>query len=118
MFTLGAPGKTSMQRLGQSHQEHLFTWARKHREPAIRSLLATNPASNISKQAEYNARDRVLSYDEIKRLWAAADMVGWPGARIIQLLLLTGQRVNEVAHMRCRNSTLPTGFGTCPASGL
>jgi integrase len=75
---------------------HLFTWARKHREPEIRNLLSANPAANIARQAAPGSRDRVLSHDEIRRLWAASDQLGWPGAPILQLLVLTAARVNEV----------------------
>jgi integrase len=95
---------------------HLFAWARKHREPAIRNLLATNPAANISKQGAPNARDRVLSHEEIKRLWTASEQVGWPGGPILELLVLTGARVNEVAHMRWSELDIPNKVWNLPAS--
>lgn len=42
----------------------------------------------------------MLTHDEIGGFWNACDQVGWPGGAILKLLLLTAQRVNEVAQMR------------------
>jgi integrase len=78
--------------------KHLFTWARKgQNDPVLKSLVATNPAADIARWAKPSERDRVLSHDEIRKFWVACDTIGWPGGRILQLLLLTGQRENEVA---------------------
>ena len=49
--------------------------------------------------APEHSRDRVLSDDEIRWFWKAAEQVGDPFGRLAQLLLLTGQRRNEVAGM-------------------
>jgi integrase len=46
------------------------------------------------------SRDRVLTDDEIRWLWNAAEMQGFPFGPMTQLLLLTGQRRSEVAGMR------------------
>ena len=59
---------------------HVFVWARKQHDPALRGV--TNPAIEIARRAEPNARDRVLTHDEIKRFWSACDTVGWPGGPI------------------------------------
>ena len=45
-------------------------------------------------------RDRVLSDDELRLLWAAADKQGWPFGPFTKLLILTAQRKGEVAGMR------------------
>ena len=44
-------------------------------------------------------RDRVLSEDEIRWFWSACENLGWPFGPFYQLLLLTGQRRDEVAGM-------------------
>lgn len=44
-------------------------------------------------------RDRVLSDSEIKRLWAAWDEMGWAFGPAFKLMLVTGQRRDEVAGM-------------------
>jgi integrase len=62
--------------------------------------LDANPLDGMSKPAEPTSRSRVLSEDEIHKLWS-----GLPKAlaksvqcqRIIKLCLVTGQRVGEVA---------------------
>ena len=59
-------------------------------------------------------RDRVLSDDEIRWLWEAAGVVGWPFGTLARLLLLTAQRRDEVAtlewpelDLKKRNWTMP-----------
>ena len=65
--------------------------------------LDANPLDGMAKPAEATSSNRVLSDDDIRTLWT-----GLPNAlarsvqcqRIIQLCLLTGQRVGEVAGMQ------------------
>ena len=45
-------------------------------------------------------RDRVLSDGEIRTVWQACEKTGWPYGPFLQLKLLTGQRLSEVATMR------------------
>ncbi len=46
------------------------------------------------------SRDRVLSDAEIVAIWWVADRMGYPFGRLVQLLILTGQRRAEVGGMR------------------
>ena len=46
------------------------------------------------------SRDRVLSDDELRLVWLAADEIGWPYGQMVQLLALTGARRDEVARMQ------------------
>lgn len=46
------------------------------------------------------ARRRVLSDEEIIKVWAAAQEQGYPHGIFIQLLILTGQRRSEIAGLR------------------
>jgi integrase len=59
-----------------------------------------------------DARDRVLSDEEVKAFWQAASDLGWPFANIFKLLLLTGQRRDEVAGMRWAELDLGAGVWT------
>ena len=43
--------------------------------------------------------DRVLNEDELRRIWLAAERLGPAHGPLVQLLILTGQRRSEVAHM-------------------
>jgi integrase len=68
-----------------------FSWAMRE------GLALSNPVVNSNKREE-KARDRVLSNDELKRIWNAAcdDTYG----TIVKLLILTGQRRSEIAELR------------------
>jgi integrase len=63
-----------------------------------RGSLKDNPFVNI-RVAPAKSRERVLTNEEIRAVWVATDDVGVYGD-IVRLLLLTGQRREEVAGMR------------------
>lgn len=65
----------------------------------IRDVIDLNPASGVQKPAKEESRDRVLSDEEIRLLWAACEEEGQPFGAIFKLLLLTGQRKSEIAEM-------------------
>jgi integrase len=67
----------------------LYGWAIR------RGTLSTNPFLNVPVAATVR-RDRVLSADEIRRIWAATEGPG-PFNAIVRALLLTGQRLAEVS---------------------
>jgi integrase len=58
------------------------------------------------------ARDRVLSDEEIKAFWRAANELSWPFENVFKVLVLTGQRREEVAGMRWREVDLDAGHWT------
>lgn len=64
-----------------------------------RSILDKSPISNVPAPSKETSRDRVLTDHEIQLLWQACDAVGWPFGPMVQLLLLTVQRREEVAGM-------------------
>ena len=61
--------------------------------------IETNPCSSVHRPETSQARDRVLSRDEIACFWAASDKVGEPFGAALKLLLITGARLNEVSRM-------------------
>ena len=61
-------------------------------------LLEANVVAGTGKAAENNSRDRVLTQEEIRKLWAALGSDAWSDS--VRLLLLTGQRKNEIAELR------------------
>ena len=69
----------------------MFTWGMKE------GLVLTNPVINTNKRSE-RPRDRVLNYAELRSVWNALedDQYG----TIVKLLMLTGQRLNEIAGLR------------------
>src|SRR5262245_37388346 len=72
----------------------LFGWAKGKR------LVTSNPCTGLDRPAEERSRDRVLSDEELRKVWLAAGEVGHPYAGIVRLLILTGQRRNEIAGLR------------------
>jgi integrase len=78
----------------------VFAWA------LDRGLIETNPMASMKAPAASEARDRVLTDEEIKALWQAATEQSWPFENVIKLLLLTGQRRDEVAGMLWREVDL------------
>jgi integrase len=71
----------------------LFGWCIKHRR------IDANPVKGVFKPAASRARDRVLTTDEIRSFWAAADTISGLAGAAVKLLLLTGSRVSEIAEM-------------------
>jgi integrase len=68
-----------------------FAWA------IAEGLLDANPVT-AAKATENGSRERVLSADEIQRLWAG--LGDDPFSNAVRLLLLTGQRRNEIGKLR------------------
>lgn len=71
----------------------MFAWA------ASRDIVTTSPCNGISPPSTEKARDRILSDAELRLVWRAAEAVGWPFGPLVQLLVLTVQRRDEVADM-------------------
>ena len=76
-----------------AHTRKFLKWCVK------RDVLTASPAADVEPPAKETARDRFLSDDEIRWFWKACDRVGQPWGPMAKLLLLTGQRLNEVAQM-------------------
>ena len=68
----------------------MFSWAMRE------GLAQSNPTLNTNKREEHS-RDHVLTNDEIRHVWAAAE---GPYGDIIKLLILTGQRREEIGSLR------------------
>lgn len=65
-----------------------------------RGILDTSPCTGLKPPGAETSRDRVLSDEEIRVLWQATEEVGEPFGTMFRLLVLTGQRREEVAGMR------------------
>jgi integrase len=91
-----------------AHSRKFFNWC------VERSWINEPPTKHISRPAEEHARDRVLSNDEIKEVWNACDNLGWPFGPFIKLLLLTGQRRNEIARMKWNHIDFNSKLWTIP----
>ncbi len=57
---------------------------------------------------------RTLTDDELWHVWRAADADGWPFGVLVKLLILTGQRRDEVSGMRWSEINLGAAVWTIP----
>ena len=64
---------------------------RRHMPKAKSPMLGISPPSKAGK------RERTLTDAELRLVWMAAGGLGWPFGPIVRLLILTGQRRDEVA---------------------
>ncbi len=64
-----------------------------------RELVEFNPVAGVPAPSPEQTRDRVLSEDEIRQLWAVWSQEGSISAAALKMLLLTGQREMEVLTM-------------------
>lgn len=87
----------------------IFRWA------LSKDMIEASPAESIDKPNAEAPRQRVLTMDEIARVWAAAGLLGYPTGHWARVLLLTGQRRSEVAEMRWRDLDLKAGTWTLAA---
>lgn len=87
-------GKLTQANRVRAFVTRFFNWATE------RDLVKASPAAALPKPAKEVSRDRILSREELCSVWQAADQMGFPFGRIVQLLILTAQRRDEVAGMR------------------
>lgn len=71
----------------------LFGWC------VERDLIAASPCEGLTAPPRPEARDRVLTDEELRAIWTACGGLGAPFGPVVRLLMLTGQRRAEVAGM-------------------
>jgi integrase len=86
----------------------LFNWC------VARDILAVSPCAGVKPPTAERARDRVLTDDELRLLWQAADKLGGTFGPLVKLLALTGQRRDEVARMRWKEVDIENRVWTLP----
>ena len=94
----------------------IFNWGIDQRDGLEHSPCARlKPNKLVGEQTE---RTRVLCNLEMRALWRAADAIGGPYGKFYQMLLLTGQRRNEVAGARWSEIDLKEKLWTIPAERM
>ena len=83
----------------------IFAWAIRE------EIVKTNPCQLVERN-KTKSRERVLSDGEIPKFWAAFDSAGLVQSTALKMILLTGQRPGEVAHMRREH--IEDGWWTMP----
>jgi integrase len=74
--------------------KRLFSWA------VAEDLLKSNPIASLAKPHPETSRDHILTDDELARVWNAAEANGYAFGTMLQIAILTGQRIGEVSGMR------------------
>lgn len=81
----------------RKHLSKLFHWA------VDRELIQSNPITRLDRDEVYTERERVLSMDELRRIWDACGSgdkeLGYPFGPMYRMLILTGQRRAEIGEM-------------------
>lgn len=106
-------GYNALANRTHTYLNSLFKWS------AERDLIDEIPTTGIKAPGEKKSRERVLSVDEIALIWKALT----PSEnnetsmfeQIVKILLLTGQRRNEVGGMRWREIDFDKMMWTVPA---
>jgi integrase len=91
------------------HLKALFSWAEAER------YIAVDPSAKVRPITEVKPRDRWLDDVEIVRFWHGCEQLGWPYGPLAQMLLVTGQRRDEVAEMERTEIDLARRTWTIPA---
>jgi integrase len=100
---------TSAHRMLFADLRPFFKWAKK------RVPLDINPLEEADAPKPAKKRGRRLEAYEIRAFWSACDGLGWPFPPIFKLLLLTGQRLDEIAAMRPEELDLDAALLTLPS---
>jgi integrase len=81
-----------------------------------RLVLATaNPVIGVKKPTKETSRDRVLTDDEIRRMWDACDTQNPYVSAWFRLRLVTAQRGGELLQMRWQDIDTKSHFWSIPA---
>ena len=84
-----------------SEQHHAYVALRVMLNWAVREdLLDANPMAKMKPPRTLASRERVLSEHELRALYHAARAHPYPFGPIVSLLILTGQRRNEIASLQ------------------
>ena len=99
-----------------SAANHAFVAVRKFFNWCVeRGYIVLSPCTGLTIPTKATKRDRVLTDNEIARVWRSAASIGYPAGPIVHLLLLTAQRRGEVAGMRWSDIDLEARVWTLPA---
>jgi integrase len=97
-------------RLLFAHLRKFFSWC------VGRLLIDVSPCLGLKGPPIPRPRDRWLSDEELRLVWLASHDLEWPFGPLLRLLILTGQRRQEVAGMHWSELDLGRAEWTIPAA--
>ena len=62
-----------------------------------RDIIKVSPAVSIKVNKKEKSRDRVLTIEELAKVWTISSNIGYPWGPFVKLLMLTGMRLKEVS---------------------
>jgi integrase len=86
-------GAPIMARRVQAYVRRFFKWC------VERDILKIDPTAGMPRVGNAKSRDRVLTDEELTKVWGGADNIGLFGT-VIRLLILTGARREEITQLR------------------
>jgi integrase len=87
-----------------------LNWAVEH------EYLDANPAAAVKRRKTEATRERVLSDDELRAIWSAAEKLSNPSRALVKAWILTGQRRDEVRCMTWSEIDLGRALWILPAA--
>lgn len=105
-------GSAAMAGRTLAYARACYTWAEK------RGKVPGNPFSGVPIAAATEARERVLSAEEVGRIWTAAKGMGEPWGPFFRVLLLSLLRREEVAGMRWSELSADLATWTIPGARM
>ncbi len=88
----------------------LFNWC------ISRGLIKVSPCNGIEAPSKEKARDRVLTDKELTIIYETIREMGGAFGSIVEMLILTGQRLREVSEMTWDELALDNALWTIPSS--
>lgn len=104
-----AKGKVGSSRNLFAVLRRLFRWAVSEGDIDVSPLNGMEPPPLPTK------RDRVLSDAELKLVWDASEKLGYPFGPFVRMLIITGQRLEEVSALEWSELEKAAAMWTLPA---
>lgn len=104
-----AKGKVGSSRNLFAVLRRLFRWAVSEGDIEVSPLTGMEPPPLPTK------RDRVLSDAELKLVWQATEKLGYPFGPFVRMLIITGQRLEEVSALEWSELEKAASMWTLPA---
>ncbi|HLN23356.1 MAG TPA: integrase arm-type DNA-binding domain-containing protein [Patescibacteria group bacterium] len=103
-------GAVAMASRTAAYGRACYQWAMK------RGTIAVNPFAALPSMGEAPKRDRVLADGELAEVWKAAGQISGPFGGMVQFLILTGQRREEVGGITWGEISADLSIWTLPGS--